>query len=414
MKATSILGIKSWLSKLHPPLPRTARESQQLLSVLTSSFQKQLDEAHPPIERRGRAHSTPPPPTHSSTDSLRKIETLIASPDAKTRLSNAFDAFDLSASSSSSIYYSKAIERGENDVESLVRFLNTKLSEGIARKDNPPDSISTGKIIGIWFDTANWSSRTTVLRSKNILHALADILRPATLGKVLWAHVEKYVVESPHIVTIEEAEAISISMTALITNTPRSAMHHSANSFSSIVSIFEHRGYKVHSPEEKLGKAALTFHPLAQPAGRLVQFIMQHPENHNIDAQHFDTLLRISELWDSVPLLRKAYVHALHPKRPDPAYVTRALSVPEIRVAYSSRLQVIQQSRPRYSPLGLLHHVHQQLRRIGRDRDAELVQAFLLAHNNGHNVSDLSVSLEKVKEEAKFYEAIDVHGLALT
>jgi hypothetical protein len=37
------------IAKLHPPLLKTPREAQQLLSVLDSAFKKQLDEAHPPV-----------------------------------------------------------------------------------------------------------------------------------------------------------------------------------------------------------------------------------------------------------------------------------------------------------------------------------------------------------------------------
>jgi hypothetical protein len=44
MKGSSVLSFKSW-PKIHPPLPRTPRESQQLLSALTSSFRRQLDAA---------------------------------------------------------------------------------------------------------------------------------------------------------------------------------------------------------------------------------------------------------------------------------------------------------------------------------------------------------------------------------
>ncbi|KAL1987924.1 hypothetical protein VTN96DRAFT_1908 [Rasamsonia emersonii] len=44
MKGTSIFNIKAW-SKIHPPLPRTPRESQQLLNALTSSFRRQLEAA---------------------------------------------------------------------------------------------------------------------------------------------------------------------------------------------------------------------------------------------------------------------------------------------------------------------------------------------------------------------------------
>ncbi|KAM5473003.1 hypothetical protein MauCBS54593_002716 [Microsporum audouinii] len=35
--------------KIHPPLPKTSRESQQLLNLLTSSFRRHLDSEHPPV-----------------------------------------------------------------------------------------------------------------------------------------------------------------------------------------------------------------------------------------------------------------------------------------------------------------------------------------------------------------------------
>ena len=40
-------SLKSLVSKLHPQLPLSPKESQRLLTALTSSFRKQLDEAHP-------------------------------------------------------------------------------------------------------------------------------------------------------------------------------------------------------------------------------------------------------------------------------------------------------------------------------------------------------------------------------
>ncbi|KAK2855617.1 hypothetical protein FQN49_005014 [Arthroderma sp. PD_2] len=36
--------------KIHPPLPKTSRESQQLLNLLTSSFRRHLDSEHPPVD----------------------------------------------------------------------------------------------------------------------------------------------------------------------------------------------------------------------------------------------------------------------------------------------------------------------------------------------------------------------------
>lgn len=44
MKGKSVLNLRPW-PKIHQPLPRSPRESQQLLSALTTSFRRQLDAA---------------------------------------------------------------------------------------------------------------------------------------------------------------------------------------------------------------------------------------------------------------------------------------------------------------------------------------------------------------------------------
>ncbi|KAK4956568.1 hypothetical protein LTR10_006095 [Elasticomyces elasticus] len=58
MKGSAVfLGLKDWASKaLHPQLPLNARESQKLLTTLTGSFRKHLDEVHPPIAGKPQPH----------------------------------------------------------------------------------------------------------------------------------------------------------------------------------------------------------------------------------------------------------------------------------------------------------------------------------------------------------------------
>ncbi|KAI9929004.1 hypothetical protein ASPWEDRAFT_368014 [Aspergillus wentii DTO 134E9] len=58
MKGTSIFNFRPW-SKINPPLPRTPRESQQLLSALTSSFRRQLDHEYPPSHTSSPSSSRP-------------------------------------------------------------------------------------------------------------------------------------------------------------------------------------------------------------------------------------------------------------------------------------------------------------------------------------------------------------------
>lgn len=60
MKGTSIFQLKAW-PKIHQPLPRTPRESQQLLNALTSSFRRQLDHAYPAPRNSANTNSDRPP-----------------------------------------------------------------------------------------------------------------------------------------------------------------------------------------------------------------------------------------------------------------------------------------------------------------------------------------------------------------
>ncbi|KAE8366833.1 hypothetical protein BDV27DRAFT_143328 [Aspergillus caelatus] len=78
MTGTGALSLKAW-SKIHPPLPRTPRESQQLLKALTSSFRRQLDREYPPSvpsDRDGssdRTSENPHSSVHATDRHLRAI-----------------------------------------------------------------------------------------------------------------------------------------------------------------------------------------------------------------------------------------------------------------------------------------------------------------------------------------------------
>ncbi|KAJ5095428.1 hypothetical protein NUU61_004784 [Penicillium alfredii] len=74
MKGTSIFQFKSW-PKIHQPLPRTPRESQQLLNALTSSFRRQLDHAYPTSEsaHHGDRPANADSSTHATNQHLQSI-----------------------------------------------------------------------------------------------------------------------------------------------------------------------------------------------------------------------------------------------------------------------------------------------------------------------------------------------------
>ncbi|CAL5872518.1 uncharacterized protein PFLUO_LOCUS6782 [Penicillium psychrofluorescens] len=78
MRGTSVFQFKGW-PKIHQPLPRTPRESQQLLSALTSSFRRQLDRAYPASDSTREHNDDQTPPNnaessaHATSQHLRNI-----------------------------------------------------------------------------------------------------------------------------------------------------------------------------------------------------------------------------------------------------------------------------------------------------------------------------------------------------
>ena len=92
MKGSAVFqGLKDWASKFHPQLPLNSKESQRLLTALTSSFRKQLDEAHPQpvsgeVRKENRLKPSSPRPAaqhlHSSSVTLadRHLASVLTSP----------------------------------------------------------------------------------------------------------------------------------------------------------------------------------------------------------------------------------------------------------------------------------------------------------------------------------------------
>ncbi|EME41433.1 hypothetical protein DOTSEDRAFT_176567 [Dothistroma septosporum NZE10] len=72
MKGTGMVpGLKSLATKIHPQLPLNAKESNRLLTALTSSFRKHLDEAHPVPAKPHTAHDQDVTSQHGDVAAFR-------------------------------------------------------------------------------------------------------------------------------------------------------------------------------------------------------------------------------------------------------------------------------------------------------------------------------------------------------
>lgn len=83
MKVSAVLALRALASKIHPSLLLTPRESQQLLSLLTSSFREQLNREHPSFRTDDGSETTHNPVAGPYGKSFRRRSNCGASSPAR-------------------------------------------------------------------------------------------------------------------------------------------------------------------------------------------------------------------------------------------------------------------------------------------------------------------------------------------
>ena len=292
--------------------------------------------------------------------------------------------------------------RGDHAVnlDNLLRLLDqhTGLGEASAA-DN--DKADLTEVVKGWFNRSNMELRVLVLRNASILYALRARIPRHDFVELLWSQIERLVHDMPFTVTFEEAEAISLASDITIKSTPRNLMPRSADSFTGLVAHFKNRGYSVSAPDMSTSSMNLsTFHPLADPALRLSQFIFLHPSSHGLTQQHFDALLSVSALWVDQSSLSLQLLQGLYPsKSPSLFGILSVLKNGDLRVSSARRLRSMGASKSPVKYERVLSHLAQLAHQHGHSRDADLITAFLRAFENKEDCYDISRYIEEIHQE---------------
>lgn len=185
MKGTSIFQFKSW-PKIHQPLPRTPRESQQLLSALTSSFRRQLDHAYPvgnkpnhdgdgdrqPLNTDSSAHATdqhlhtildnplfrivPPKGAAHDHHAFRRLE------EQRRLATEPMSVLD------------EMVASGSATAAVIVECLKSQLL--LARSTDDMKASRAGSRVEHWFWSTDGASRQMLLQSRGSTAALAKFM----------------------------------------------------------------------------------------------------------------------------------------------------------------------------------------------------------------------------------------------
>lgn len=150
MKGSSIAG-KFW-PKIHQPLPRTPRESRKLLTALTSSFRRQLDQEHPPpsSDRDANAHHRSTNPESSVQATNRHIQNILDNPLFRVVPPNPGNSHVPSIRrrphTFSIVGFDEAAASGSVTLGFITRFLRYQLQCQLAKSGNIRDSMKASKV----------------------------------------------------------------------------------------------------------------------------------------------------------------------------------------------------------------------------------------------------------------------------
>ncbi len=190
MKLTPILYVRSWIAKLHPPMPTTPQENKQLLSLLSSSFERRLDNAHPPVRpKEPLAQATvplagPAVASPSARATIHHLHSLLQHP---LLAQNTLHLTDVqSAASKAATMMDRAMLRGEADLEMVDKCMQLYIKTLQSGNMTIRDEFRLGRKISAWFTSSSAATKQKFLSSPAILRNAVPILYADGLEEAVW------------------------------------------------------------------------------------------------------------------------------------------------------------------------------------------------------------------------------------
>ena len=192
MKLTPTLYVRSWIAKLHPPMPTTPQENKQLLSLLSSSFQRRLDDAHPPVQSKENMPqatvcvSGPAVDNSSARATMDHLQSLLHHPLLAQNAAHHPKAQTEAAQAATMM--DQAILRGQANLDLVDRCMQVYLRT--LQSGDVKDEFRLGRRISAWFTSSNPATKERFLSSPGPLRNAVPILYADGLEEVVWEWLE--------------------------------------------------------------------------------------------------------------------------------------------------------------------------------------------------------------------------------
>ena len=352
MKGSAVVqGLKSLASKLHPQLPLSPRESQRLLTALTSSFRQRLDEAHPPRQAGGGDARPKPEPAaalKAGAQSLHSSSAGLADKHLASVLTNPLLVKHDGKGQPKLDYASAKIELVKNPAKEPISLLEEYHKKGAATIpiavlcletfnrsiDNLPKAKRQSTILEV-----QAGKRTLLWLWDNKLHKTSAFVDDVRLMDVLVLFViqeglEKYLWDWWKIdMVLGEQKSLSLSNTRLIGLRERyrwkgrlihaivaakmdEAQDMCAN--SALDAFFEACELKKAARSQGIPEFTM---PLGQAAVLLTRAFVRPPRRWTVDPDRYSRFIECTKFHQSPGITtewRQSVLHLHHPRLPSP------------------------------------------------------------------------------------------------
>ena len=312
MKASSILGWRYLVSKIHPQLPLSPRDSEKLLSLLKVSFRQQFDREHPEALSGSR---------HATDNHLRSIfKSPLFEAEPKTRRSPSLE--QRHGSQLGRIqdllerpmeYFKEQVTAGTANLENAKVCLTAQhkrlsRSSGVASKILVKSS-DTGSIVLSWLWSSGLAESRSFLEDRSFIGLLAPFLVIEGRGDLIW----RWLLEiQPPIDDALQGNPFKIRRYTFF-KLIQSETKFGAGVMSSL-KIFLDRSNEIRSSPQ-----ALKYIPegLFDRAGTyLCMELAQASEINTVAVDIYDRFHQSITSWSSIPLYHRGLMELHHPRSP--------------------------------------------------------------------------------------------------
>lgn len=171
-------------------MPTTPRENKQLLSLLSSSFERQLDDAHPPVRHKDSLAQAIAPVTGPAMDNssaratMDHLQSLLHHPLLAQNTLRLTEA--QSAAAEAATMMDRAMLRGEVGLEMVDRCMQIYIKTLQGGNTVMEDEYRLGPKVSAWFTSSNVATKQRFLASSAMLRKAVPILYADGLEEAVW------------------------------------------------------------------------------------------------------------------------------------------------------------------------------------------------------------------------------------